>query len=431
MTAPTAGDPPGSRLPDADPAGLPNLGRSVSPIAPPAVRPELLILSEHFAPSTGATAQLVTDLALGLAARGHRCRVLTATAGGPVAGLEVVRLGLPRCAGAAAGAPVGVLAKAAAGLVFVLGGLGWCLLHGRRGQRLFIVSNPPFVGLVGPLLRGLRGLDYVFLFQDLFPRSAALTGVLPASGPITAVWRSLMGWVCRSSSATVVLSDAMAERWRRELRRPLPLTVIHNWAVERASDIPKQANPLAREWGVADAFTVQYSGNFGRLHELLTLLEAARLVQDVPIRFLFIGGGAKQAQITAYRDVFGLDRVLVKPYQPRELLPLSLGACDLAAIGLIPGAEDTVAPSKFYGILASGRGVLLVAQRGCDLAQLVLREGCGVVVEPGEVAELALELRSLAVHPARVAAMGEQARRLYQERFGLEKALAAYEALLT
>jgi len=25
--------------------------------------------------------------------------------------------------------------------------------------------------------------------------------------------------VCRSSTATVVLSDAMAERWRRELRR--------------------------------------------------------------------------------------------------------------------------------------------------------------------------------------------------------------------
>jgi glycosyltransferase involved in cell wall biosynthesis len=392
---------------------------------------ELLILSEHFAPSTGATAQLVTDLALGLAARGHRCRVLTATSGGAVAGLEVVRLGLPRRAGAAAGAPVGVLAKAAAGLVFVLGGLGWCLLHGRRGQRLLIVSNPPFVGLVGPLLRALRGMDYVFLFQDLFPRSAALTGVLPASGPITALWRALMGWVCRCSSATVVLSDAMAERWRRELRRPLPLTVIHNWAVEMAQGTPKPANTLAREWGVADTFTVQYSGNFGRLHELLTLLEAARLLQDAPIRFLFIGGGAKQAQITAYRDAFGLDQVLVMPYQPRELLPLSLGACDLAAIGLIPGAEDTVAPSKFYGILASGRGVLLVAQRGCDLAQLVLREGCGVVVEPGEVEELARELRALAADPARVQRMGERARSLYRERFGLERSLAAYEALLT
>jgi glycosyltransferase involved in cell wall biosynthesis len=389
---------------------------------------ELLILSEHFAPSTGATAQLITDLARGLVARGHRCRVLTATAGGEEGeGLAVVRLGLRSGEGQA---PVGVLAKALHGLLFVCGGFGWCLLHGRRGQRVLIVSNPPFVGLLGPLLRRLRGMPYVFLFQDLFPRSAALTGVLPASGPITAVWRGLMGWVCRRSLATVVLSEAMASRWRQDVRQPLPLRVIHNWAVERALDLPKSRNPLALEWGVSEAFTVQYSGKFGRLHELLTLLEAARLLQQEPIRFLFIGGGAKQAQITAYREAFGLDQVIVKPHQPRERLPLSLGVCDLAAIGLIPGAEDTVAPSKFYGILASGRGVLLVAQRRCDLAQLVRKEGCGLVVEPGEVAELADHLRRLARDPDQALAMGARARRLYQERFGLERSLAAYEALL-
>jgi len=401
---------------------------SPAPTGSPPARPELLILSEHFAPSTGATAQLITDLARGLVARGHPCRVLTATAGpGEDAGVRVVRLGLPRRHGQP---PLGVMAKALHGLLFVLGGLAWCLRHGRRGQRLLIVSNPPFVGLVGPPLRGLKGMAYVFLFQDLFPRSAALTGVLPASGPITAAWRALMGWVCRRSLATVVLSEAMATRWRRDLRQPLPLQVIHNWAVEKALDTPKRLNPLAREWGLSECFTVQYSGNFGRLHELLTLLEAARLLQGEPIRFLFIGAGAKRAQITAYRDAFSLDHVIVKPLQPRERLPLSLGVCDLAAIGLIPGAEDTVAPSKFYGILASGRGVLLVAQRRCDLAQLVLQEGCGLVVEPGEVEELAHHLRQLAADPARAAAMGERARRLYEERFGLERSLAAYEALL-
>lgn len=397
--------------------------------ARPPAPPELLILSEHFAPSTGATAQLITDLARGLVARGHRCRVLTATPGGAsLAGVAVVRLGL---GGAGGQAPVGVMAKALHGLLFVVGGLAWCLRHGRRGQRVLIVSNPPFVGLVGPLLRGLRGMAYVFLFQDLFPRSAALTGVLPASGPITAAWRGLMGWVCRRSLATVVLSEAMASRWRQDVRQPLPLQVIHNWAVEQALDTPKALNPLARDWGVTTSFTVQYSGNFGRLHELLTLLEAARLLKGEPITFLFIGTGAKQEQITAYRDTFGLDQVIVKPLQPREALPLSLGVCDLAAIGLIPGAEDTVAPSKFYGILASGRGVLLVAQRRCDLAQLVRQEGCGLVVEPGEVEELADHLRRLAAEPALAAAMGERARRLYRERFGLERSLAAYEALLT
>jgi glycosyltransferase involved in cell wall biosynthesis len=401
---------------------------SADAVARPPARRELLIISEHFAPSTGATAQLITDLALGLMARGHRCRVLTATAGGDeMAGLPVVRLGLRQ---GGAQAPLGVMAKALHGLLFVLGGLGWCLWHGRRGQRILVVSNPPFVGLLGPILRGVRGMDYVFLFQDLFPRSAALTGVLPASGPITAVWRWLMGEVCRRSLATVVLSEAMAARWRQDVRRPLPLRVIHNWAVERALDLPKALNPLASEWGVSEAFTVQYSGNFGRLHELLTLLEAARLLKEEPIRFLFIGAGAKQVQITAYREAFDLNNVIVKPLQPRERLPLSLGVCDLAAIGLIPGAEDTVAPSKFYGILASGRGVLLVAQRRCDLAQLVRQEGCGLVVEPGEVDDLAQHLRQLAGNPAQAMAMGERARRLYQERFGLERSLAAYESLL-
>jgi hypothetical protein len=42
-----------------------------------------------------------------------------------------------------------------------------------------------------------------------------------------------------------------------------------------------------------------------------------------------------------------LPHVLQLPYQPRERLPLSLAACDMAAIGLMVGAEDTVAPCKF------------------------------------------------------------------------------------
>jgi hypothetical protein len=54
-----------------------------------------------------------------------------------------------------------------------------------------------------------------------------------------------------------------------------------------------------------------------------------------------------------------------------------------------------------------------------------------VVVEPGEVEELARELRALAADPDRVRQMGERARSLYRERFGLERSLAAYEALLT
>jgi glycosyltransferase involved in cell wall biosynthesis len=385
----------------------------------------VILISEHFAPSTGATAQLMSDLAAGLSQRGWPITVLTATAGSPLA-FPVVRLAGRQQRQRS----LSVVAKAWGGLRFLVGALLWCLRHAGRGDVVVIVSNPPFIGLLGPCIRLIRPVPYLFIFQDLFPRSAVLSGVLPAAGPLTKLWSTLMAQVCRGSSATVVLSQAMEQRLRRDLGRDLPLSVIHNWAVEQALDIPRAVNPFALEHGFADRFTLQYSGNFGRLHDLLTLLEAARVLEREPVQFVFIGGGAKQVQLDAYATSFHLPHVLRLPYQPRERLPLSLGACDLAAIGLMVGAEDTVAPCKFYGILASGRGVVLIARRSCDLARLVLAEGCGVVVEPGEATELAERLLSLSRDPEAVAAMGIRSRRLYEQRFGLQTSLASYERLI-
>lgn len=386
----------------------------------------LLLISEHFEPSTGATAQLMTDLALGLHRHGWQITVLTATPGAAL-DFPVVRLNGPE---RSSGITPGVVGKALRGIRFLLGSLLWCLRRGRPGDGVLIVSNPPFIGLLGPLVRFCRGLPYVFIFQDLFPRSAVLSGVLPAAGPLALLWQGLMTQVCSRSSRTVVLSQAMEARLRRDLGPQLPLTVIHNWAVERGAPIQREHSDFASEHGYSDRFSVQYSGNFGRLHDLLTLLEAARLLQQEAIQFVFIGGGAKQRQIEAYRNGFGLGNVLQLPYQPRRRLPQSLAACDLAAIGLIPGAEDTVAPCKFYGILASGRPVLLIARRNCDLAQLVLSAGCGLVVEPGEAAELAEQLLEFSQQTDRVRAMGERSLALYQGQFGLERSLARYEAVL-
>jgi glycosyltransferase involved in cell wall biosynthesis len=56
--------------------------------------------------------------------------------------------------------------------------------------------------------------------------------------------------------------------------------------------------------------------------------------------------------------------------------------------------------------------------------------GCGLVVEPGEAAELAERLQALSRQPDQVWEMGERSLKLYQERFGLERSLARYETVL-
>ena len=100
---------------------------------------------------------------------------------------------------------------------------------------MLIVSNPPFIGVIGPLLKWLRRLSYVFLFQDLFPRSAVLSGVLPRQGLATQAWHGLMQMVCEHSAATVVLNQSMARRLAGETSKSLPFRVNHNWPSEQGS----------------------------------------------------------------------------------------------------------------------------------------------------------------------------------------------------
>ena len=122
--------------------------------------------------------------------------------------------------------------------------------------------------------------------------------------------------------------------------------------------------------------------------------------------------------------------MLLLPYQPRPRLPETLAACDLACISLIPGAENTLAPCKLYGILASGRGLVLIAGSNCDLAELVQSEKIGIVVAPGDSELLAQQLQHLSQQPEEVAAMGERAKRVYAKSFGFERSLKHYNELL-
>ena len=384
---------------------------------------ELIILTENFSPSTGATAQLVTDLADDLYQSGIRLRVLTATCGPSNHAYPVLRF-------SSSNSPsVGILKKIIHGFLFFTGTAAWLLVNIQNHQSLLIVSNPPFIGLIGVLVSFIRRTRYVFLFQDVFPRSASLTGILPAHGPLILFWRSLLKLVLTRSQVTVVLSSSMVRRCRSEFGSDIQLEAIPNWAVFSPHSKGKLESQLAYSWDLHTTFTVQYSGNFGRLHEILILLEAARMLQGHPIKFVFVGGGAKANQIEKYRTRYNLTNVVVKPYQPRALLADSLASCDISIVSLIPGAEDTVAPSKLYGILASSKPVLLVSSEESEIASLITNHKCGLVVPHGDPVRLSETLIYLNARPDQVAEMGTNALNLYKKHYGRAKSISHYHRL--
>jgi len=386
---------------------------------------ELLIVTEHFSPSIGATAQLVSDIADDLYYYGIKLRILTSSRGSLASPYSIHRFALPKPRSSR------IRTKLFSGLYFFLRTLVWLLINLRSNHHLLIVSNPPFIGLLGPIFFLLRRIPYIFLFQDIFPRSASLTGVLPSKGPIFILWQILQKLVLKNSRSTVVLSDSMVQRCLKDYGVGINLVSIPNWAVSATQSItPKSESQLAKRLELVDTLTVQYSGNFGRLHDILSVLESARLLKQHPIKFLFIGDGAKRDQITHYKDSFLMNNVILTPYQKRQDLCDSLASCDISIVSLVSGAEDTVAPSKLYGILASSRPILLISTRSSELRQFITINKCGIHVEPGDPVALAEALFQLLQNPHELTSMSANSRHAYDAHFGRHRSTRRYLSLI-
>lgn len=360
----------------------------------------ILFISEFFSPSTSATAQIAEDLARACYERFGVFDVLTASHGCSCEKYFIHRFSfLSRHS-------TSIFSKALSGVFFLTSCLIWSILNRNKYDTILIFSNPPFAGLVGVLLRLLLGKRFIFILQDLFPRSAYLTGVLPSRGPLVMFWRLLISLTISHSKATVVLSESMRKRAILEYSLSpasrQKLCVIPNWSVQEPKNLRKEESSLFHAWGLENFFVVQYSGNIGRMHEFLTVLEAARLTTHLPIKYLFIGTGPKRDHLVSYIKKFNLHNVVLHPFQDRTMLHQTLALSDISLVTLIPGAEDTVAPSKVYGILASARPLLLIASSSCELSKFITRSNAGIVIEPGDVQMLVTQLTALLCEPHRL-----------------------------
>ena len=154
-----------------------------------------------------------------------------------------------------------------------------------------------------------------------------------------------------------------------------------------------------RESGNGGDVAVLYCGNFGRMHEVDTVVAALRAGVPTGVRLSFRGNGAGFAalasQLGAGDAVPGL--TLGGSLPEAEWLT-AMAAADVALVTMKPGAEGIVMPSKTYSAMAAGQAILAVCPRESDLADTVVRHDCGWVIEPGDAAGLRALLESL---PAR------------------------------
>jgi colanic acid biosynthesis glycosyl transferase WcaI len=400
----------------------------------------VLFINQTYHPDVAATAQHMHDLARHLVRHGHEVEVITSRslygqAGASLPSEEVVDGVEIHRVGRSVFGKAGLVARAADFALFYAAATLRSLTV-RRADVVVCLTTPPFISLLGILLRSLRGGRYVQWLMDMYPDVAVGCDVLRPNALSTRFLDAVNRFTLRQADLVVVLGRCMR---RRVLEKGIdPARVVHVgvWSDEsEVRPIARDENPYRREWGMGNAFVVMYSGNFGIGHDVATMLGAAeRLRGESGIRFAFVGGGKRKAEVERFVRERGLENAVLAPYQPRERLDASLSCADLHLVSLREGLEGCIVPCKLFGAMAAGRPTAFIGSAESEVARVLVENDCGVVVRQGDVDGLVAVIRQLAADPPRAARLGERARAAlsvaYDREQGCEDWRRALEALV-
>jgi hypothetical protein len=309
-------------------------------------------------------------------------------------------------------------------------GIAWtitALTARRHGQEVMVIGTDPVLGVLTALpWRAIRRrCGIIHWCHDLYPEAPIADGMVRESSLAIRILKRLLAAAYRQCDLLADLGPCMRRRLAR-YNVPTKSVTLTPWALVESSG-HVETNPLIRRELFGDArLGLLYSGNFGRAHSYSEFLDLARAVREDSIQLCFAGRGNRMDEMK--QAVKAEDtNVTFAGFAPESELEKRLGACDLHLVSLRPEWTGTVVPSKFFGGLASGRGIIFAGSPDSAIAQWIKTYGVGWILTNETLPQVSAELRHLAANPAELIALRTRCHAVYQTHFSRNRQLNLWD----
>ena len=244
----------------------------------------------------------------------------------------------------------------------------------------------------------------------------------------------------QAAARIFVVSDV--ERQNLEARGVPPAKIVVNPnGVDAQTFRPGIGGAEVRnEFGIGDQEVVAgFVGTFGPWHGVVQLAEAIKRVLSNAhagdARFLLVGSGSLHGKVERIlRAETESGWVIFTGAVAHERVPLLLDACDILVSPHIPladGSDFFGSPTKVFEYMAMGKGI--VASRLGQIGEVLETDETALLVEPGNVDELARAISKLIESPELRTRLGARAREVALEKHtwthNARRVLEAYDSL--
>jgi glycosyltransferase involved in cell wall biosynthesis len=307
--------------------------------------------------------------------------------------------------------------------------------YGRKARRdivanrpdVVIMSNIPLIShsIIARYLHRRR-IPMVFWHQDIYSAAIGATARkrIPVFGRfIGTVAEMVERAIARKSAGIVAISPTFIEKlasWGVEDKS----IVVPNWAPIKELPAKPRRNTWSERMGLSGHPVVLYSGTLGLKHDpsILAVI-AAELEETRPdAKVVVISEGKGREWLEDWKREQGADNLMLLDYQPYEELPEVLGSADLLVAILEPDASKYSVPSKVLTYLCANRAILGVIPPDNSVAEIILNNRAGSVVDPAHRDQVATEVISLLNDDDRRDSMGEAGRRYAESEFSADLA---------
>jgi len=389
--------------------------------------PSVVILTQYYVPESGAPQNRWHSLATHLVALGHSVTVLTAMPNYPTGRIFDGYRGRLFCREQIDGVQVlrtwllATRSKSLSKRMLNYLSFGWMAfwygLATLRGSDILIWESPPlFLGPFAVALAWLKRARCVMNVSDLWPESAVALGLVRPDSLATRLAGRLEMWLYRHSRAITGQTQGIVTSIAARVPQ-VPVRLFPN-GVDLSMFQPAPPDPRQeRALGLEGKFVVGYAGVIGYAQALTQVLEAAALLGDEPgVFFAIFGDGPLRAELSDRAARMGLSNLKFFGRQDRSAMPSIISLWD---VGLVPLADrplfEGARPSKMFELMGQGKPILFCG-RG-EGADIVSRNGCGIVIEPERPEQLADAVRQLLGDRTRLEEMGRRSRQTAECQF--------------
>jgi colanic acid biosynthesis glycosyl transferase WcaI len=397
----------------------------------------LLILTQYFAPETGAPPVRLLSFAHELGSLGHEVEVVTAMPNYPSGRIQPAyrhRLLLTETREGLTIHRVWLWAAKGAGIGRILNFvsfMGAALLPLRRVSRpdVIFVESPPLTLFLTALVyrwRFPRAL-LVLNLADQWVEAMRDFGVVTNRRILAALLRYARFCYDQADLITAVTRGIADDLTRRQGVAATKVVLLPNGADVDAQPDEAAAERLLDALGVRGYRLALCAGTQGIAYGMETLLDAAAALSDiVDLVVLLVGDGSEKMKLRELARARGLANVrFADPVPAAAVLPLYRRAA--VALGTIRDLPIAAAARPMRVVSAMAAGVPIVYAGAGEAAELLRSTGAGIVTPSGDGQAVAVAIRRLLADPEAARAMGERGRAYIKRHLTWRAIVHAFE----